>query len=531
MLSYATKKATGSYYTCGKIADYIAKWAISKADDRVLEPSFGDGIFIDSAISRFYELGNRNPDIIGVELQKEPFYSYIVNQDKISGFLMDFLDFRPEHSASINAIIGNPPYVSLKKIDVEEKNKALELSKSYNVDMQTSGSLWMPFIIHSTELLSKNGRLGFVLPYEITYVRYAFDLWNYLSENYGSITVCRIFNDFFPDVDVETIILLAEKKGNSTKSVKYKVFENISDLYNDNAKTDSEIHISDIVSLEKPFERNLLTESVKKMLDQLRNEKKLLKLVRDCKFKIGYVSGNKDYFHITKADVENYGIRTENIKKCLLNAKQISSNRNIGIETDMAYKYSYLFYPVSIHSGEKEYIRQGEEKGINKAYKCRVRNPWYLTPGLEIPDLILTVFGDVPKLMLNNGNFYVSNSLLSGFTKVSDRKELICRWYNSLTLLSIETNIHSLGGGTLVLIPGETDKLEIIAGFPTDKIESTYKRIADYARCHSTEEIYWYGDKIVLKDIYGFTDKEINEIKESISMLRSWRNPSKRRSI
>ena len=122
---------------------------------------------------------------------------------------------------------------------------------------------------------------------------------------------------------------------------------------------------------------------------------------------------------------------------------------------------------MDIKKGEEAYIKQGEKLGINARYKCRVRKPWYLTPGLEIPDIVLTVFGDTPKMMMNDAGYYISNSLLGGFSSGSSARELICRWYNSLTLLSIETNIHSLGGGTLVLIPGETDKLEIIAGFPT----------------------------------------------------------------
>ena len=213
----------------------------------------------------------------------------------------------------------------------------------------------------------------------------------------------------------------------------------------------------------------------------------------------------------------------------MLNAKQIDSNPNIGVETKPISNYNFLFYPIEVANGEKEYISYGESQGVNKGYKCKVRKPWYLTPGLEIPDIVLTVFGDVPRMLLNDGRFYVSNSLLSGFSKLENAKELICRWYNSLTLLSVEITIHSLGGGTLVLIPGETDKLEIITDFPVDKIESTYKRIADFACNHSTSDVYQFGDTVVLKEIYGFSDESIREIRNSICILRNWRNPEKRR--
>ena len=95
--------------------------------------------------------------------------------------------------------------------------------------------------------------------------------------------------------------------------------------------------------------------------------------------------------------------------------------------------------------------------------------------------------------------------------------------------MSVEITIHSLGGGTLVLIPGETDKLEIISNFPAKKIESTYQKISDFAKNHSTAEIYLYGDTVVLKEIYGFSDETIRNIRNSLLTLRNWRNPEKRR--
>ena len=527
MMNITEKKNTGSFYTCNTIADYIANWAIETPKACVLEPSFGDGIFIDSAISRYAALGNLCPNIIGVEIQEQPFNLYMRSHTGVLGYCMDFMDFRA--TTKINAIIGNPPYVSLKKLKKIDREKTLQLVSSYGLNMPTSGSLWMPFIVHSTELLENKGKLGFVLPYEITYVRYASDLWKYLSLNYGKITVCRIYHDFFPDVDVETIVLLAENKGAKTNVVSYKVFETIADLYDGNTCLESQITIEDIINRNKPFVRELMPKSVVSVFDSLRKNHKLTNLVNDCKFKIGYVSGNKKYFHLSREETKQHNIHKENLRKCLLNAKQITTNANVGVETGAISNHSYLFYPTTIYKGEKEYIRNGEEHGVNKGYKCKVRKPWYLTPGLEIPDIILTVFGDIPKMLLNNGSFYVSNSLLSGFSKIENAKELICRWYNSLTLLSIEITIHSLGGGTLVLIPGETDKLELISDFPAEKIENTYKIISDFACNHSTAEIYRFGDTVVLKELYGFSDETIRDLRNSLQILRNWRNTEKRR--
>ena len=244
MMNTETKKKTGSFYTCNTIADYIAKWAIDTPNAIVLEPSFGDGIFIESALPRFAELGNQSPKIVGVEIQEGPYNLFIRNHPEIDGHVMDFMDYHP--SKKINVVIGNQPYVSLKNLKAVDREKALQVASLYGIKMQTSGSLWMPFIIHATGMLAKSGKLGFVLPYEITHVRYAFTLWKHLSENYGKITICRVFHDFFPDVDVETIVLLAEQKGSKTNTVDYKVFETIADLYQDNAYIESCISIDNI---------------------------------------------------------------------------------------------------------------------------------------------------------------------------------------------------------------------------------------------------------------------------------------------
>lgn len=89
----------------------------------------------------------------------------------------------------------------------------------YKIKMLSSGSLWMPFTIHASNMLAPNGRMAFVLPFEITYVKYSYPLWTYLGSNFGAVKIIRIHEDFFPDVDVETVLLLADQYGASTHCV------------------------------------------------------------------------------------------------------------------------------------------------------------------------------------------------------------------------------------------------------------------------------------------------------------------------
>jgi len=219
-------RQTGSYYTAGSIAEYMSNWAIRSSEDVMLEPSFGDGVFIEKAFERFRFLGNSEPEIHAVELQAKPYSNYLANNNAcIKAQLKDFLDVNI--SPVIDAVIGNPPYVCLKNLPANQRENAIRVTDRHCLNISMNGSLWFPFLVHATTMLKQGGRLAFVLPYEITYVRYAFELWQYLGKNYAGITVVRVFEDFFPSVDVETILLFAHGKGGNTKRVDYEVINQL----------------------------------------------------------------------------------------------------------------------------------------------------------------------------------------------------------------------------------------------------------------------------------------------------------------
>ena len=56
-------KLRGGYYTSSEVATWLCAWAIRSPKDRVLEPSCGDGAFVEAAAKRLAELGARSPAI------------------------------------------------------------------------------------------------------------------------------------------------------------------------------------------------------------------------------------------------------------------------------------------------------------------------------------------------------------------------------------------------------------------------------------------------------------------------------------
>lgn len=50
-----SQKLRGGYYTPQNLADYVTKWVLSKNPKTILEPSCGDGVFIQAIANNGYD--------------------------------------------------------------------------------------------------------------------------------------------------------------------------------------------------------------------------------------------------------------------------------------------------------------------------------------------------------------------------------------------------------------------------------------------------------------------------------------------
>src|SRR5207248_9776367 len=69
------QKLRGGYYTPKPIADFLARWAIQTPTTKVLEPSCGDGMLLESAVEALIAHGTERtmaPSFIqGIELEPQ----------------------------------------------------------------------------------------------------------------------------------------------------------------------------------------------------------------------------------------------------------------------------------------------------------------------------------------------------------------------------------------------------------------------------------------------------------------------------
>jgi len=519
------KKLKGAFFTATDIATYLTKRVVISDTQKVLEPSFGDGSFI-LALRDLYEQNRWDCDLkdnlFSVEIRKSA-VTALQELDWLDSTKIFHNDFLAVDPFPVDVILGNPPYVGLNKLPDEERNRALfELQRNY-FSMQSNGSLWLPFFTHAIQFLKNEGVIAFVLPFEITYVKYSQQLWKYLGRHFSDITVIRVYEDMFPEVDVETVLFIAKGYGGSCNYIKYEIYNNLKNLFNGNIDRSVFISISSILADQRPFVSNLLDDTYSSILSKLQETGYLRPITELYKFKIGYVSADQDYFHPTDELIDRFGINQQDLLPSIPNAKILK--QSVGLDVGPNTIRTKLFYPRAYESAQN-YINHGELLNVNNRYKCKQRKPWFITPSVEIPDVFLTVFGDTPRFFLNSGRYSASNSLLIGFLKkrTLPKEILALSWYNSLTLLSIELNVHSLGGGVLVLIPGETDRLSTINPSVISSVDDSFIIEIDHLlRNNAIEEAYQLGD-IYLCRSSGLTFSQIESVRAAIHDLRKWRN-------
>ncbi len=178
-------------------------------DSRVLEPSSGKGVFIDSLIKAGFL------DIEAYEVDS----SLSENKDRYINY-QSFVS--TEFSRKFNLVIGNPPYVRWKNLSKAQKDELahnLLWTKYFN---GLSDYLYI-FILKSVELLREGGELIFITPEYWLSTMHAESLRNYLLEN-GCISEIYQFKEtpIFDNVASSVIVfkfIKNRKCGNKRISV------------------------------------------------------------------------------------------------------------------------------------------------------------------------------------------------------------------------------------------------------------------------------------------------------------------------
>ena len=185
------------------------------------------------------------------------------------------------------------------------------------------------------------------------------------------------------------------------------------------------------------------------------------------KASIGFVSGANEFFVLTPKEAAALRLPQESLRLALVRARQIPglviTQKDVAtMEVEDQRCLLWLPGPVLTRS-EQAYVLRGEAEGIHERYKCRVRTPWYVVPGVTVPEAFLTYMSyAVPRLCLNGAGAATANTLLTvrlPQVPANLRRAFVVAFYNSATMLSCERTGRSYGGVVLKLEPREADQV------------------------------------------------------------------------
>lgn len=223
-----------SYYTnSDEITSYMVNSLELKNDEIILEPSAGEGVFIDEVLNTNHNLRIDALDInidsiklLGKKYKGTPNIS-VRHVDTLFDFELDNMK---KANGFYDKIIGNPPYGAWQ--DYEKRDLLKKKYAGYYVK-----ETYTLFLLRCLSLLKENGKLSFIIPDTFLFL----NMHKKLRETllcYSSIEQILIFpSKFFPGVSFgySNLSIITLKRTNEEESLKnivrvIKGFKEIKDL-------------------------------------------------------------------------------------------------------------------------------------------------------------------------------------------------------------------------------------------------------------------------------------------------------------
>lgn len=528
------QKLRGAYYTPLKLANAMVKLFAPEKTNNILEPSCGDGVFIEALSQQnFISEGNT---ITAIEIEKEEAVKVcdaFMSKENVCVHNEDFFEFYINNADVVkyDLIIGNPPYIRYQYLTEVQREIQSKILTDNGMKSNKLINAWVCFLVASVKLLSQNGKIAFVIPAEILQVAYAEDLRKYLADNLQRMTLITFEKLVFDEIEQEVLIFIGEK-GGEEKGIRIIEMEDLDGF--DSLDLNSNGYKKLQHTTEK-WTKYFITTEESKLINDIRVDNRFCKFSDFGLINVGITTGNNDYFSVDKEIVDKY-----NLESVVLPLIGRSSHAHGIYFTENDWKSNILdgrksmllsFPDIPIEQYKEshiEYIKYGEDNGENIGYKCSIRDRWYIVPSVWIPDAFFLRRSNLyPKFVLNNCNAVSTDTMhRMKFIDGIEPDNVLLSYYNSISFAFTEICGRSYGGGVLEILPREMGnimlpKIERIDG---NKRSELLLRVDNIVRNKlDIEKALDIVDKEVLQDILRI-DEEV-----CIQCRNIWKKLRKRR--
>jgi adenine-specific DNA methylase len=518
-------KLRGGYYTPAPIAAFLSRWALAEGARTILEPSAGDGAFVEAIAER---LGRRGR-IDGIELHEDEAAKTRDRVPTANVFAGDvFTWYSPDRDGTYDAVVGNPPFIRYQTFPEAHRAAGFALMHLEGLRPNRLTNAWVPFVVLATRALRPGGRLAMVVPAELLQVTYASELRAYLARSYSQLTVITFRRLVFDGIQQETVLLLGTRSASEKPaSMSFMELDHAEDLTAELVEDAERVPV-DLDHAREKWTQYYLSTSELGLIRELEASDALTTLGQLAQVDVGIVTGRNEFFVLTPSQADALGVRSfclplvgrsAQIPGLVLREEEWQGL----VEGDGRCLLLQLGRTPrdDLTPEALAYVEQGEAAGYDTGYKCRIRQPqWWYVPSTAVPDaFLLRQIHEGPRIILNSAQATCTDTIHRVRVNTGvDAGWLAAASMNSVTFAFSEIRGRSYGGGVLELEPNEADGLP----FPRPGVELPLADLDLWARRKEADQIIDEVDRLVLADC-ELTATEITAVRAI------WRKLSNRR--
>ena len=492
------RRALGIYYTPPEAAMVLARWAIRRSEDTVLEPSFGGCAMLSAAASIFKSLGNDRPSnqLYGFDVDAAAFTHLAqIGIDNANGHFkkQDFL-LSKAGDLRVDAVLANPPFVSYHRLDEAQRLRAETIRCRYLPQMPRIASLWAHFVLHSLSYLRAGGRMAFVLPNAVGNADYAQPLLGYLSRHFARTELVHLSERLFIQAGADERISLLLLSGFAPAGAQ------AAPLLERNVDS-----ITTVGSSEDEFVYSNLESKAAEALADIAHAA-FIELGSVATVRIGEVVGDIPVFVRPLGEWQRLNVPSKYLMPLLTRSSQVKGLYATESESkDAPSPIPHLLLPpqVPVPQVINDYLAQYSLEEIESNRTFAKRQIWYrCTYDTNAAAFFGSMSHDYPRIIGNRIGISCSNS----FYKIStpERPDL-ASWLPILSLttpmrLSAEILGRVRGSGGIKLEPSDVRKLLIptrLPILPEDVFESHRKRLETLVRSGELDAACQFADSLV----------------------------------